>query len=93
MHIDFSILNRPISGFGTSMTSAPLVILWKNTVTGDTIVSQRKASDFVMPTVDPNANPVATALNYRAASNSSSSTLSFSVPSTTETLQTIIWAW
>jgi hypothetical protein len=75
------------------MIIAPLVILWQNTVTGDTIVSQRKASDFVMPTVDPNPNPVATALNYLAASNSSASSLSFSVPSTTETQQTIIWAW
>jgi hypothetical protein len=75
------------------MLNAPLIILWENTATGDTILSQRTASDFVMPTVDPSPNPVATALGYRAVSNSSSSTLAFSVPSTTETLQTIIWAW
>jgi len=80
-------------GFGRSMIIAPLVILWRNTATGDTIVSQRAASDFVMPTVVSSPNPVATALPYRAASNSSASTLSFSVPSTTDTRQIIIWAW
>lgn len=39
-----------IRGFGRSMIIAPLVILWKDSATGDTIVSQRAASDFVMPT-------------------------------------------
>lgn len=80
-------------GFGRSMIIAPLVVLWRNTATGDTIVSQRAASDFVMPTVVSNPNPVATPLNYRAASNSSASTLSFSVPSTNEDSKTVIWAW
>src|ERR1700761_9829342 len=44
-------------------------------------------------TVVANPNPVATPLNYRAASNSSASTLSFSVPSTNEDSKTVIWAW
>jgi len=80
-------------GFGRSMIIAPLVILWKDTTTGETIVSQRAASDFVMPTVVANPNPVATPLSYRANTNSSAMTLSFSVPSTTETRQNLIWAW
>lgn len=80
-------------GFGQSMITSPLVILWKDTSNGNTIVSQRAATDFVMPSVVSSPNPVATPLSYRAASNATALTLSFVIPSTTETRQNLIWAW
>lgn len=80
-------------GFGQSMVSSPLVILWRDTSNGNTIVSQRAATDFVEPSVVSSPNPVASPLSYRAASNSTAMTLSFFVPSTTETRQNLIWAW
>jgi hypothetical protein len=70
-----------------------MVILWRNTDNGDTIISQRSATDFVTPTINSNPNPVATALPYLANVNASAASLSFVVPSTTETRQDLIWAW
>ncbi|KAG8835663.1 hypothetical protein FRC17_001852 [Serendipita sp. 399] len=46
-----------------------------------------------MPTVVANPPRVATALDYRATSNSSSVTLSFSIPSVNSPRQNLIWAW
>jgi len=80
-------------GFGQTMVAAPLVILWKDTSNGNTVVSQRAATDFVAPSIVSSPNPVATPLSYRAASNATALTLSFVVPSTTETRQNLIWAW
>ncbi|PVF97041.1 hypothetical protein CPB86DRAFT_707983 [Serendipita vermifera] len=80
-------------GFGRSMIRAQMVILWRDTTNGNTIISQRSASDFIAPTVISSPNPVATALPYLANVNSSAASLSFVVPSTTETRQDLIWAW
>ncbi|KAG8852752.1 hypothetical protein FRB91_006033 [Serendipita sp. 411] len=80
-------------GFGRSMISSDMVLLWRDSNDGHTIVSQRKTSVFSMPTVVSNPPRVATALDYRATSNSSAVTLSFSVPSITDTRQDLIWAW
>jgi len=80
-------------GFGQTMVAAPLVILWKDTSNGNTVVSQRAATDFVAPSIVSSPNPVATPLSYRAASNATALTLSFAIPSTTETRQQLIWAW
>lgn len=80
-------------GFGQSMVSSPMVILWRDTSNGNTIVSQRAATDFVAPSVVSSPNPVASPLSYRAVSNSTAMTLSFVIPSTTETRQRLIWAW
>jgi hypothetical protein len=75
------------------MVAAPLVVLWKDTSNGNTVVSQRAATDFVTPSIVSSPSPVATPLSYRAASNATALTLSFAVPSTTETRQKLIWAW
>lgn len=79
-------------GFGQTMVFSPLVVLWRDS-TGNTIVSQRSANEYVEPTVVTNPTSVATPLNYAAASNSTAHTLAFSVTSTTETRQRVVWAW
>ena len=75
------------------MVNSPMVILWKDTDNGGTVLSQREATDYVMPTVVSSPSTIATPLNYRAVSTSTNQTLSFSVPSTTEARERVIWAW
>lgn len=50
--------NRLARGFGRQMTGTPMVIMWINQ-DGHITLSQRSASDYIMPTVDSNPPRVA----------------------------------
>ncbi|KAL1412953.1 hypothetical protein Q8F55_000702 [Vanrija albida] len=80
-------------GFGSYMPNTPLVIVWPN-ADGSVTLSQRQASDHVMPTRVDAPPRIATLDSAASFANSSTSSFSFSVPTAdagaNET--TIIWA-
>jgi Cytochrome domain of cellobiose dehydrogenase len=75
------------------MINTPIVLLWKNPSNGEAILSQRQTSTYVMPQVVSSPSRVASALQYKTSATSSATSLSFEIPSTTETRQNIIWAY
>jgi len=79
------------TGFGTRMADTPMVIMWMNS-DGTATLSQRKASSEVMPTVD--SNPPRTASFYSALSvlSSSKPSFAFTIPSNSDTKQSLIYA-
>lgn len=84
-------------GFGKSMVNSPLVVVWSNS-DGSITVSQRLASSYVMPTVDPNPPFTATAEPSLSNLNIRRQKLVFSIPSSTTNLnlnstQDVVWAF
>ncbi|EIW63574.1 uncharacterized protein TRAVEDRAFT_161917 [Trametes versicolor FP-101664 SS1] len=81
-------------GFGSTMANTPMVIMWPNS-DGTMTLSQRKAPQEVMPTVDPSPPRVATANTAASDLTGSLPKVAFTIPadSTSATSQTIIWAF
>ncbi|WWC70667.1 uncharacterized protein I206_104618 [Kwoniella pini CBS 10737] len=80
-------------GFGNSMINSPMVIVWPNS-DGSITLSQRKANNHVTPAVDSNPPRKATLLTSSSFSNSSSTSIAFTLPSSSNTNSTnIIWAY
>ncbi|ADV21802.1 Conserved hypothetical protein [Cryptococcus gattii WM276] len=81
-------------GFGSTMANTPMVITWPNS-DGTITLSQREASSNVMPTVVSSPSRKATLKSSLSYSNSSSTSITFTVPSnpliTNQT--SLIWAY
>lgn len=94
---DLTVSNSQVGwmsiGFGSTMINAPMVILWRDSSNGNTIISQRSASSYDGLTIVTSPPRVASAVNSRASFNSTAQTLSFSIPSNSDIRQTIIYAW
>jgi hypothetical protein len=78
-------------GFGTQMADTPMVIMWMNS-DGTTTLSQRKAASEVMPTVDSNPPRTASFSSALSVLSSSKPSLAFTIPSNSDTTQTLIYA-
>ncbi|WVQ96841.1 hypothetical protein IAU59_003948 [Kwoniella sp. CBS 9459] len=84
-------------GFGTSMTNTPMIITWPNS-DGSITLSQRQASGHIMPRVVSNPSRKASLLTSASFSNTSTTSITFSIPSLTgvnsSTNSTaLIWAY
>nr|XP_018262482.1 uncharacterized protein I303_05499 [Kwoniella dejecticola CBS 10117]OBR84640.1 hypothetical protein I303_05499 [Kwoniella dejecticola CBS 10117] len=80
-------------GFGNSMINSPMVIAWPNS-DGSITLSQRKANNHVTPAVDSNPPRKASLLTSSSFSNSSSTSITFTIPSSSNTNSTnLIWAY
>ncbi|KAH9485363.1 Cytochrome b561 and DOMON domain-containing protein [Psilocybe cubensis] len=79
-------------GFGRQMTGTLMVIMWINP-DGSVTLSQRSASDYVMPTVDSNPPRVAQKSLSLSVTNSKTPSLAYTIPSNTDTKQPIIYAF
>ncbi|TFK74258.1 hypothetical protein BDN72DRAFT_789463 [Pluteus cervinus] len=78
-------------GWGTGMVGSHLVVMWAND-DGNITVSQRYATDHVMPLVEPNPPKVAT-LEPASFASSASTKFIFTVPSDGSTTQDVIYAF
>ncbi|WWC88768.1 uncharacterized protein L201_003681 [Kwoniella dendrophila CBS 6074] len=81
-------------GFGQTMIESPMVIVWPNS-DGSITLSQRKTDNHVTPNVDNNPPRKATLLTSSSFSNSKTTSISFSLPSTSSNtnLTNLIWAY
>jgi len=79
-------------GFGTQMANTPMVIMWMNS-DGTITLSQRKASSEVMPTVDSNPPRTASLDNGLSVLSSSKPSFAFTIPSNSDTTQSLIYAF
>ncbi|KAF9531597.1 hypothetical protein CPB83DRAFT_76559 [Crepidotus variabilis] len=77
-------------GYGNQMTNTPMVIMWMNS-DGTATLSQRKAPDEVMPTVDSNPPRKAT-FDPTLSLSVSNPTLAFNIPSNNDKTQQLIYA-
>ena len=93
-HLPPSTCHSPIfnSGFGQQMVNTPLVVMWRDSSSGNAILSHRQTSQYVLPQVVSNPSRVATALQYKTSATSSQTSLSFEIPSASGS-QTIVWAY
>lgn len=93
-HLPPSTRRSPIfnSGFGQQMVNTPLVVMWLDSSSGNTILSQRQTSQYILPQVVSNPSRVATALQYKTLATSSQTSLTFEIPSSAGS-QNIIWAY
>jgi hypothetical protein len=73
------------------MTKTPMVIMWLNN--GQVILSQREASAQVMPTVVANPPRTATLAPSLSVLSTSKPELAFTIPSNSDTSQTVIFAF
>jgi hypothetical protein len=78
-------------GFGSQMVGTPMVLMWRDPSSGKAVLSQRQASQYVMPRVVSNPDRNATALQYKTSATSSQTSLSFEIPSASGSR--IIWAY
>jgi len=78
-------------GFGTQMAHTPMVIMWMNS-DGTATLSQRKASSEAMPTVDSNPPRTATFSSALSVLSSTKPSLAFTIPSNSDTTQSLIYA-
>lgn len=78
-------------GFGTTMSNADMVIMWPNR-DGSVTLSQRAATGHTQPTVVQNPTRVATKYLQLSSQNADLTTLAFTVPPDTQTLQRLVWA-
>ncbi|THH26653.1 hypothetical protein EUX98_g7532 [Antrodiella citrinella] len=79
-------------GFGQTMANTPMVIMWPNS-DGTITLSQRKAPQEVMPTVDPSPPRVATIQPSLSSLSGSNPKLVFTIPANSDVSQGIIWAF
>ncbi|AFR95058.2 hypothetical protein C343_03148 [Cryptococcus neoformans C23] len=81
-------------GFGSTMANTPMVITWPNS-DGTITLSQREASSNVMPTVVSSPSRKASLKSSLSYSNSSSTSITFTVPSNSFTTNqtSLIWAY
>ncbi|TFK44663.1 hypothetical protein BDQ12DRAFT_695097 [Crucibulum laeve] len=79
-------------GFGRQMANTPMVIMWPNADGGVTI-SQRSASQEVMPTVDSNPPRVAEASQALSVTSGSTPQLVYTIPANSDTKQFVIYAF
>ncbi|KAF4567218.1 hypothetical protein EYR40_006214 [Pleurotus pulmonarius] len=79
-------------GFGRSMTNSPMVLAWAPSSGGITI-SQRIATQKVMPTVDSSPSKVATLHNGLSVASGDQPKFAFSVPKDDTTSQWVIYAF
>lgn len=79
-------------GFGTQMANTPMVIMWMNS-DGTVTLSQRKAPSEVMPTVDSNPARTASLDNELSVLSSSKPSFAFTIPSNSDTTQSLIYAF
>jgi len=78
-------------GFGGQMSNTPMVIMWLNS--NQVILSQREASSEVMPTVVANPPRTATFASSLSVLSTSKPELAFTIPSNSDTSQTVIFAF
>jgi len=79
-------------GFGTQMANTPMVIMWMNS-DGTITLSQRQASAEVMPTVVSNPPRTASLDNALSVLSSSKPSLAFTIPSNSDTTQSLVYAF
>ncbi|WVQ80714.1 hypothetical protein IAT38_002819 [Cryptococcus sp. DSM 104549] len=81
-------------GFGSTMTSSPMVIAWPNS-DGSITLSQRSASQHTMPTVVSSPPRKASLISSSSFSNSSTTSITFTLPASSNTTNStaIIWAY
>lgn len=78
-------------GFGSEMTNTPMVIMWLNN--GQAILSQREASQEVMPTVVASPPRTATLAPSLSVLSTSKPELAYTIPSNSDTKQKVIFAF
>ncbi|EJU04265.1 CBD9-like protein [Dacryopinax primogenitus] len=79
------------TGFGTQMPGSPLVVLWPN-ADGTVTLSQRMASDYIMPTVQANPPRVATLSQQLTTLGVSETRITYTIPSDQSTQQNLLWS-
>ncbi|KIP02587.1 hypothetical protein PHLGIDRAFT_95856 [Phlebiopsis gigantea 11061_1 CR5-6] len=79
-------------GFGSQMANTPMVIMWPNS-DGTITLSQRKAPQEVMPTLDASPPRTATAQPALSSLSGSNPKLVFTIPAASSTSNTVIWAF
>ncbi|KAG9025953.1 hypothetical protein FS837_004769 [Tulasnella sp. UAMH 9824] len=81
-------------GFGTEMPNSPMVITWPNS-DGTITISQREATEHVMPRVVPNPTDVATlaAGNTILSTNSTTIAFTYPLPSAPQNAVPMIWSY
>jgi hypothetical protein len=80
-------------GFGDTMEGSPMVIMWPNS-DGSITLSQRKAPQEIMPTVDSNPPRIATlAATLSTATTDSKAKFVYTISANSDTKQSIIWAF
>ncbi|WWD18392.1 hypothetical protein CI109_102842 [Kwoniella shandongensis] len=81
-------------GFGATMANTPMIIAWPNS-DGSITLSQRSSKSNVMPTVVSNPPRKASLLTSSSFSDSTSTSITFTVPSSSNTTDStnIIWAY
>ncbi|KZO98914.1 CBD9-like protein [Calocera viscosa TUFC12733] len=79
------------TGFGTQMPGSPLVVLWPN-ADGTVTLSQRMASDYVMPTVQANPPRIATLSEQLTTLGASETRIVYTIPSDTNPQQNLLWS-
>ena len=79
-------------GFGTSMVNSPMVIMWANQ-DGSVVLSQRQATAHAQPQVVANPARVAQLRSDLSSLTGSAIALSFSVPSSGQTSENMIYAF
>ncbi|KAG8976305.1 hypothetical protein FRC05_004221 [Tulasnella sp. 425] len=81
-------------GFGTHMPNSPMVITWPN-ADGTITISQREATEHVMPTVIANPTDIATlaAENTILSANSTTIAFTYPLPNTAQNAVPMIWAY
>jgi hypothetical protein len=78
-------------GFGSQMANTPMIIMWMNS-DGTATLSQRKAPTEVMPTIDSNPPRKASFSSALSVLSSSKPSLAFTLPSNSDTSQSLIYA-
>jgi cytochrome b561 len=78
-------------GFGSQMSNTPMVIMWMNN--GRAILSQRSAPSEVMPTVVSSPPRIATLLDSETKISTTTPSLAYTIPSNSDTKQSIIFAY
>ncbi|KZT57738.1 CBD9-like protein [Calocera cornea HHB12733] len=79
------------TGFGAQMPGSPLVVLWPND-DGTVTLSQRMASEYVMPTVQANPPRVATLNQQLTTLGASETRIVYTIPSDPNPQQNLLWS-
>ncbi|KIM32778.1 hypothetical protein M408DRAFT_6228 [Serendipita vermifera MAFF 305830] len=78
-------------GFGTTMIDADMIIMWPNQ-DGSVTLSQRASRNHAQPTIVDNPARVATKYLQLSSQTANQTTLAFTVPASTQTIERLIWA-